>query len=83
MNRDEGAHYLSHVYDPHLATSEPSADQSSRRGDEDGSIPIIALKMATDQVGWNTVRLGKLNGFDNLIICLRIDHNVCHDQSMS
>ena len=32
MNRDEGARFLSHVYDPLLTVNEPSVgDQSSRR----------------------------------------------------
>ena len=33
MNRDEGAHYLSHVYDPLLATP-TSGDRRNRRGDQ-------------------------------------------------
>ena len=33
MNRDKGAHYLSHVYDPLLATP-TSGDRRNRRGDQ-------------------------------------------------
>ena len=33
MNRDKGAHYLSHVYDPLLATP-TSGDRWNRRGDQ-------------------------------------------------
>ena len=40
MNRDEGVYYLRRVYDPLLATSEPSADQSSRsRGEKMDQYP--------------------------------------------
>ncbi len=34
MNRNEGAHHLSHVYDPLLATKETSIDWSTNHRDD-------------------------------------------------
>ena len=46
MNRDEGAHFLSHPFDPFLTGSTPSTAQRSNR--KEGLINII-LKMGIVQ----------------------------------
>ncbi len=68
MNRDEGPHYLSHVYGPFLATVEPSADQSSRSRREKMDQYQSSLSRWPLTKMAETIRLVKLNGFDKMNI---------------
>ena len=57
MNRDEGAHYLSHVYDPLLITP-TSGDHRNRRGDQVPSFWWSVLTRTQETVNREYIQFG-------------------------